>query len=84
MCMAPRAPMLPCAHCRLDSAGFCGGNPRNLQTKPTVSSRLVHLAPLSSQSPRTFPRESDVQSILSGGLPSDAVVCWALVCTVSL
>ena len=32
MCMAPRAPMFPCAHYKLDSAGLRGGNLRNLQS----------------------------------------------------
>ena len=60
MCMAPCSPMFPCTHCRLDSAGFCGGNPRNLEAEPIVSSRRVCLAPLDSQSPNTLPGESDV------------------------
>ena len=60
MRMAPRSPMFPCTHCRLNSAGFRGGNPRNLEAKPTVSSRWVRLAPLGGKSPSTLPGESDV------------------------
>ena len=60
MFMAPCSPMFPCRHCKLDSAGFCGGNPRNLEAEPIVSSRRVCLAPLDSQSPNTLPGESDV------------------------